>query len=158
MKGVVSLCDEKVHAEEAMRWYWIIVSSVIVLGSGYLVWRYVTFGDWRPLERVTQQKQPLGASPLPSTKTPIITKAGAVLCKFEMSFGEAEKAIQADDEQWLNSIGCMQAQGGVPVVPIDTTDLWGKPRAVWRVRVRPSSGEGMTMYGHSWDFEIATPP
>lgn len=94
------------------------------------------------------KSQPHSSLP-PPVETPV-TVAHAVLCLFPFSLKEASLAVEAKDDKWLESLNCIIANEGIPVVVIERNSLG------WQVRLRPPGGEGSTLWGTRLDFKAPT--
>ena len=127
--------------------YWLVVASVLVIGGGYLGWRYASF-DWPEPQARREPKQSVEQVQVLLDPNTIVTRAGSVLCVSSLSFEEAFKADKANDLKWLNSVGCVRGEKGIPVVVISTTDFSGNSSLLWQVRLRPEGSEGITVGAH----------
>jgi len=110
-------------------------------------------------------EQPHAASMEP--KHPFVTAQGAILCPNYFAIKDAKAALAAGDKVWLQKTGCIQAQGELRVVLIDTplSAVSGSPSSdlPWRGRVYPPDNEadGETVYFDPWEistYAFATVP
>jgi hypothetical protein len=132
--------------------YWIAVSTIILVGGGYLAWErtFIAENVSAIAENVSAAQKRIEA------KRALLEAENqnmeARIAQQEREYAspdhlkEAAVAKTAQDPKWLEGLGCISAKGGIPVVIIERESFG------WQVRLRPPGQEGMTVWGRRFDF------
>jgi hypothetical protein len=88
----------------------------------------------------------IGASVAPTLAETFLTGEGALLCVSPFNLKEAGAAYMVENQNWLNSLGCIHAKAGIPVLVIERNSLG------WQVRLMPPGKEGITVWGNGSRF------